>query len=107
MEHLLVITTCPNQQCADDLADILVRSHLAACVNQIPGIRSVYEWKGQVTTDQEFLLLIKTRADTYDRVEETIRARHPYEVPEVIALPIARGSADYLSWINSLLEAKK
>jgi periplasmic divalent cation tolerance protein len=105
MDHLLVITTCPNTECAEELAQHLVKEHLAACVNQLPGVRSVYEWQGRINTDQEVILLIKTRAGVYDRVEQTIRARHPYDVPEVVALPIARGSNDYLSWINSLVDS--
>ncbi len=104
MEHLLVITTCPDAPCAEALADHLVREHLAACVNQLPGVRSTYEWQGQVNTEQEVLLFIKTRADAWERVEQAIKSRHPYQVPEVIALPIARGSADYLNWINSLVD---
>lgn len=105
MDHLLVITTCPSTECAETLAHFLVQEHLAACVNQLPGVRSVYEWQGQVRTDQEIVLLIKTRAAVYDRVEQAIRTRHPYELPEVIALPIVRGSADYLSWINTLVDS--
>jgi len=104
MEHLLVITTCPNGACADDIALHLVENQLAACVNQLPGVRSVYQWQGKVHADQEILLFIKTRADAYARLEEAIRARHPYELPEVIALPIVQGSAPYLAWINSLVE---
>jgi periplasmic divalent cation tolerance protein len=104
MDHLLVITTCPDAACAEGLADHLVREHLAACVNQLPGVRSTYEWQGKVTSDQEVLLLIKTRADAFERLEAAIKSRHPYQVPEVIALPIVRGSGDYLNWINSLVE---
>lgn len=104
MDHLLVITTCPDAACAEALADHLVGEHLAACVNQLPGIRSTYEWQGKVNRDQEVLLLIKTRADCWDRLEAAVRSRHPYQVPELIALPIVRGSGDYLNWINSLVE---
>jgi periplasmic divalent cation tolerance protein len=105
MNHLLVITTCPNAECAEEIAQHLVREHLAACVNQLPGVRSVYEWQGEIHNDQEIMLFIKTKNGVYERVEQAIRSLHPYDVPEVIAFDIARGSANYLSWINSLVES--
>ena len=106
MDYLLTITTCPDQACAEDLANHLVREHLAACVNIVPGVRSIYEWQGQVTADQEFLLLIKTQANRFDQLEQAIKGRHPYQVPEIVAIPVVRGSNDYLAWINSIVERK-
>ncbi|SCZ52002.1 divalent-cation tolerance protein CutA [Thiohalomonas denitrificans] len=99
-EYRLVITTCPDQNSADALAAYLVDHRLAACVNTISGMRSYYQWKGEVCNDAEFILLIKSRADLYPRLEETIVERHPYELPEVIALPIESGLDDYLRWID-------
>ncbi len=104
MTHLLVVTTCPDAETAESLAGHLVEQRLAACVNVIPGMRSFYEWKGEVCRDQEFVLLIKTREDVYPHLEKTIVDRHPYELPEVIALPIAAGLAGYLGWIDEQLE---
>ena len=69
-------------------------------MNVVPGVRSYYEWKGRVCNDAEFILLMKTRADRYPRLEKTIVERHPYELPEVIALPIEAGLAGYLGWID-------
>lgn len=104
MDHCLVITTCPNAEVAADLARHLVEARLAACVNIVPGIRSVYQWKGELVTDDEHLLLMKSRPDAYPQLEAAIRAEHPYELPEVIMVPIAQGSTDYLKWINSVLD---
>ena len=78
----------------------LVGERLAACVNIVPAIRSVYRWEGQVQDDIEALLVIKTRAACYERLEQTIAAAHPYELPEIIAVPVERGFAPYLAWIN-------
>ncbi|WP_303902489.1 divalent-cation tolerance protein CutA [Thiohalomonas denitrificans] len=99
-EYRLVITTCPDQSSADDLAAYLVEHRFAACVNVIPGMRSYYQWKGKVCNDTEFVLLIKTRTDRYPRLEEAIVEHHPYELPEVIALPIEAGLGGYLRWID-------
>lgn len=104
MKPLLIITTCPDPACAETIAGHLVRERLAACVNIIPGMQSIYQWQGEMVTERETILLIKTRAGAYARVEEAIRRLHPYELPEVIAVPIERGSADYLAWINSLVD---
>ncbi len=106
MDYLLVITTCPNRQCAEELSLHLVQERLAACVNQLPGVRSTYQWQGQITTDEEVVLFIKTKAAIYPQLEAAICARHPYQVPEVIALPIVQGASNYLDWINHSLETK-
>jgi periplasmic divalent cation tolerance protein len=98
--YLLLLSTCPTAEVAEDIAQALVESRLAACSNIVPGIRSVYRWQGQVEKAQEYLLLIKTHRDRYPALEAAIRARHPYSLPEIIALPIATGLADYLAWIG-------
>ncbi len=74
---------------------------LAACVNIIPGLRSVYMWQGKVENADEHLLLIKTRAHCYSRLETVIRRRHPYELPEIVSVPIETGLAEYLAWIDA------
>ncbi len=98
-DYCLVLCTCPDPDTARDLANTLVSRRLAACVNILPGLTSVYGWQGQVETATELLLLIKTQADRYAALESCIRQHHPYEVPEIVALPIGRGSQDYLDWI--------
>ena len=99
-EHLLILCTCPSPNDADAVATGLLEERLAACVNRVPGIKSLYRWEGRVTHDDEVLLLIKTSANLFERVEQTIKALHPHEIPEIIALPIVAGSAEYLRWIG-------
>ncbi len=78
----------------------MLEEKLAACVNQVPGIRSLYHWQGRIEHDDEMLMLIKTTTDAYERAEALIREHHPYELPEVIAVPIETGSKAYLQWIT-------
>lgn len=101
MDYQLVLTTCPDEQTAHQLAEHLIREHLAACVSCLPGVRSFYEWEGKIERAQEVQLLIKTRAERYADLEQAIRQQHPYEVPELIALPITAGLAGYLEWIDT------
>lgn len=97
----LVLTTCPNPTAARRLARRLIEEKLAACVNILPIAQSVYCWRGKVESTREWLLLIKSRYADYPRLESRICALHPYELPEIIAVPIARGLAAYLSWIDN------
>ena len=83
------------------MAGLLVSKRLAACVQILPGLESHYRWKGKKETSQEVLLLIKTKTSIYKKVESLILKNHPYEVPEIICLPIAQGSKTYLSWLGS------
>lgn len=106
MTYQLLFSTCPDQKCAENLARILIEKKLAACVNILPGLTSVYSWQGQIETAQEHLLIIKTRKDQYQSVETSIRSNHPYELPEIIAVPIDQGLPEYLQWIDSCLSAK-
>lgn len=100
--HLVVFCTCPDKGSADTLATTLVEENLAACVNILPAITSVYRWKGQVEKESETLLLIKTSTPVYSRLESRIQQLHPYELPEVIAVPITLGSEAYLGWLQSM-----
>lgn len=102
-ETLVVLCTLPEQEVAARIAGILVQEQLAACVNIIPGLTSVYRWKGAVHQDNEVLLLIKSTAAVYPQLEQRIQALHPYELPEIIAVPIQTGQADYIKWINDNL----
>ncbi|MGH8453832.1 MAG: divalent-cation tolerance protein CutA [Nevskiales bacterium] len=96
----LLYCTCPDTDVAQCIARALVEQRLAACVNIVPGLRSVYRWKGEVQDDAECLLLIKTRESHIVAVTESIRRLHPYELPEVIAVPVIAGLAPYLDWIR-------
>lgn len=99
-QALVVLTTCGNDEDARRLARRLVESRLAACVNAIAQVSSTYRWRGEVQQDQETLLIIKTTAERFAALEEAIRGLSTYELPEVIALPIAAGSSPYLEWLT-------
>jgi len=107
MPYRLAITTCPDPQVADSIASTLVEEHLAACVNILPGARSVYEWQGRVEKEQELVLLIKSTDDRLPALEQRLLELHPYELPEFIVVPVVGGLAPYLSWIETQLEKKK
>jgi len=100
-EHCLVLCTCPDQPSADSIAQALIEEQLAACVNIVPGIMSVYRWQGKIEKSSELLLLIKTKHTALSRIETAIINRHPYELPEIISIPINNGLTDYLSWIDA------
>lgn len=100
-QYLVALCTCPDQATATMLADILVSERLAACVNILPGIQSVYQWQGKIEHDAELLLLIKTWHEIFPALEQTIQQHHPYELPEIIAVSIEAASAAYLEWIDN------
>ena len=99
MNALLVLTMLPDRAAAEKLAEALVEKRAAACVNILGPCRSVYRWKGALQKDDEHLMLIKTSAERYAMLEEAIRAAHPYELPEIVAVPIERGLPAYLDWV--------
>lgn len=101
MTTLLVLTTLPDQATAETLARELVEARLAACVNVLAPCRSVYRWQGAIEAAAEVPLLIKTSDDCYAALEAAIRNRHPYQLPEVIALPVVAGLPEYLAWVAS------
>lgn len=98
-ESIVIISNVPNIETAQALAQELVGKKLAACVNILPGVQSVYRWQGKVEQAQEISLFIKTRRACYAAVETAIGALHPYELPEIIALPIIGGLPKYLEWL--------
>lgn len=100
-EYRLVLSTCPDTETARAIGERLVADRLAACASLIPGLTSIYRWEGEIHRDPETLLLIKTTVARLDALMETLRRLHPYRVPEIIALPVAAGLPDYLSWIAS------
>jgi periplasmic divalent cation tolerance protein len=99
MSSLLVLTNLPDRASAERIADALIGQQLAACVNILAPCRSVYRWKGAVQHDEEHPMLIKTTTERYPALEQALRAAHPYELPEIIAVPIERGLPDYLAWV--------
>ena len=99
MEALLVLTNLPDGESARALADHVVAARLAACVNILAPCRSVYRWQGNIEHAEEVPLLIKTSAERYPALEAAIRSRHPHELPEIVAVPIAYGLPGYLAWI--------
>ena len=99
MSTLLVLTNLPDRAAAERLADLVVEKRLAACVNILAPCRSVYRWKDAVQHDEEHPLLIKTTAERYPELEEALRAGHPYELPEIVAVPIEQGLPAYLEWV--------
>ncbi len=101
MSALLVLTNLPDRAAAERLAEHLIAERVAACVNILAPCRSVYRWQGALERVEEHPLLIKTTAERYGALEEAIRAAHPYELPEVVAVPIERGLAPYLDWVAS------
>lgn len=102
---LLVLTTCASAEEADTLAAALVEARLAACVSAVPRVVSTYRWQGKVTRDEESLLLIKTTTSRFAELEQAIRERSSYDVPEVLALPVTSGSAPYLDWLAASVTA--
>lgn len=99
MDTRLVITNCPDEETANRIALAVVEAQLAACVNILPRVQSIYRWQGAVKSAVEVPLLIKTTAAAYPALEAAIRERHPYDVPEIIALPITAGLPAYLNWL--------
>jgi periplasmic divalent cation tolerance protein len=96
----VVLCNCPDIFCAEQLAQQLVEEKLAACINLIPQVQSFYLWENKIVKDQEVTLLIKTTSDCFDALEKTIKKLHPYQLPELIALPIINGYQPYLNWLR-------
>ena len=107
MHTLLVFTNLPDRLAAERLADALIEKRVAACVNILAPCRSVYRWKGAVQHDEEHPVLIKTSAERYPALEAAIRAAHPYELPEIVAVPVERGLPAYLDWVATQTAAEK
>src|SRR5574343_138693 len=99
MDIRLVITNCPDEETANRIALAVVEEKLAACVNILPRVQSIYRWQGVVESAVEVPLLIKTTTACYPALEAAIRERHPYDIPEIIALPVTTGLPAYLNWV--------
>jgi len=98
-DFILAMSACTPTE-ADTISQKLVESQLCACVNIVRGVTSIYRWKGKIQTDEECLLLMKTRKAHFDALQKKLKSLHSYEVPEFIAVPIAAGSAEYLKWVS-------
>ncbi len=100
-DALVVLVTTPSTDRAAEIARAVVEERLAACGNVVPGLRSIYRWEGRVQDDAEALLVLKTTRARFEALRDRVLALHPYEVPEVIALPVEAGSARYLAWLSA------
>jgi periplasmic divalent cation tolerance protein len=99
--HVVVMMTAPSVEVAAEIARVLVDEELTACVNIVPGVRSLYRWEGQLCDDAEVVCVMKTRADRFEALRERVVAMHPYEVPEIIALPMVAAHPPFLAWIDA------
>jgi periplasmic divalent cation tolerance protein len=102
-DKIVVFSTCDSEEQAGQIARALVEQQLAACVNILPGARSIYRWKGQVEDAAEWMLIIKSRRDLMEQLRAAIGKIHTYEVPELLAVPVVDGSESYLAWIDKEL----
>jgi periplasmic divalent cation tolerance protein len=104
-DKIVVLSTCDSEEQAGRIARVLVEQRLAACVNILPGARSIYRWKGQIEDAAEWMLIIKSRRDLMDPLRAAIGKLHTYDVPELLALPVVDGSEGYLAWLDGELGA--
>jgi periplasmic divalent cation tolerance protein len=100
LEPIVVLVTCGSEEEAVKISNALVEEHLAACVNLISPVRSIYRWEGKVSDEKEWLLMMKTQRERFKEIEAKVKSLHSYSVPEIIALPIVEGSSSYLNWID-------
>jgi periplasmic divalent cation tolerance protein len=100
LQPIVVLVTCGSEEEALKIANTLVEDRLAACVNLVSPIRSIYRWEGKIWDEKEWLLVIKTQKQTFEEVEKKVKSLHSYSVPEIISLPILEGSLSYLNWIK-------
>src|ERR1035437_2891905 len=102
-DKIVVLTTCAVESDAQCMARALVDGRLAACVNVVPGVRSFYHWKGKTESSEEYLLIVKTSRDLFGALRAEMEKLHPYELPELLEIPVVAGSEDYLGWLHSNL----
>ena len=107
MGEVVVLITAASDEEAQNIGRLLVEAGLAACVNLIPSVRSIFRWEGKVTEERETLLIVKTVAESFNSLEAMVKAHHSYSVPEIIALPIQTGSEPYLAWVREMARPLK
>ncbi len=100
MEHIVVFITAPDEDTAAGIAKTLVGEELAACVNIVKDIRSIYKWQGKTEDESEVLMIAKTSRDMFSALEKKVKSMHPYDVPEIISVPIDQGSEQYVEWLS-------
>jgi periplasmic divalent cation tolerance protein len=103
MEGIIVFVTASKEEGAVAIARVLVEERLAGCVNIVGGVRSIYRWEGNLEDDREVLMIVKTRRELFPLLEKRVKELHSYTVPEIIALPVAEGSLDYLAWLEGVV----
>jgi len=103
-DPIVIFVTCGSEEEGLKIANALVEGHLAACVNLISPIRSIYQWEGKIWDEKEWLLIIKTQKERFEELEKKVKSLHSYSVPEIISLPISGGSSSYLKWIKENTE---
>ena len=101
-EFIVVLVTCGSEEEALKIANALVEEHLAACVNLVSPIRSIYRWEGKIWYEKEWMLIIKTQKQRFEKLEKKVKSLHSYSVPEIISLPIVEGSSSYLNWLEEM-----
>lgn len=99
-DHIVVYITVPSPEEGERIAKGLVEKKLASCVSIVPGLRSIYRWQGKIWDEMELLVIAKTKGPLFERLEEEVKSIHSYKVPEIIAVPIVKGSKEYLDWIG-------
>jgi len=103
-EAIVVLVTCGSEEEAEKIANSLIEERLAACVNMISPVRSIYRWEGKIWDEREWMLIIKTQKKRFEDLEKKVKSLHSYSVPEVIALPVVEGFAPYLKWLEENTE---
>ena len=107
LEPIIVLATCGSEEEALRIANALVEKHLAACVNLVSPIRSIYRWEGKIWDEKEWLLIIKTQKKRFQELEKKVKSLHSYSVPEIISLSIVEESSSYLNWLVEMTEEQK
>ena len=103
-EFIVVLVTCGSEEEAVKIANVLVEERLAACVNLISPVRSIYRWEGKVWDEKEWILFIKTQKERFEELERKVKSLHSYSVPEIIGLPIVEGADSYLKWLEEMIQ---
>ena len=101
-DPIVVLVTCGSEEEALEIARSLVDEHLAACVNLLPPVRSIYRWEGKIWDEEEWMLFIKTQEQRFEELERKVKSLHSYSVPEIISLPIVEGASSYLDWLMEM-----